>query len=270
MRAVILGLAGLVVAGNASAADFLRGSYDAPPPRYNWAGVYVGAQIGYENANSTFAPTTRNGFVDPLIRPTIQTELSNQSEWPLLPGADTRHTDFGGFVGYNTQWGDVVLGLELNYMHSGAHISGTFTPPLVANPNGGGPGDFGQVVYTGDVRLNDYGTLSARVGYAWGWLLPYVGAGVAMGNADVVRQATVSYNPDLGLPPSCTATYCGYTDRQTWNNQLTFGYSARVGVDIGLFPGVFVRGEYEFVQLKAIKGMEVQLNNFRVAAAVKF
>jgi hypothetical protein len=41
-------------------------------------------------------------------------------------------------------------------------------------------------------------------------------------------------------------------------------------VDIGLLPGVFVRGEYEFVQLNTINGMTAQLNTVRVAGAVKF
>ncbi len=43
--------------------------------------------------------------------------------WLPLPAARTAtRTGFGGFVGYNSQWEDVVVGVEANYIHGGFRV----------------------------------------------------------------------------------------------------------------------------------------------------
>lgn len=266
MRAVTLGLATLMIAGgNAWAADYLRGgSYEGPPAEaagYNWSGTYFGGQWGRSEARAAFGRTGRSTFTDRLLRPTVETN-DNMARWPELPNGDTRGSSYGGFVGYNAQWGDVVVGLELNYSHGSLSVNSArnvFTDmgaPVV-----------GIAAYSGQARITDFGSLRLRAGYAWGWLMPYATVGLAMGRMETMRSVSVSYSP---APPPAPPVYAAYTDTDSKTNALTFGYAFGGGIDIGLLPNVFVRGEYEFVQLNAVNGITASLNNYRAAVAVKF
>jgi outer membrane immunogenic protein len=268
MRAVILGLAGLVIAGEASAADYLRGSsYESPAPStsYNWAGIYVGGQVGYASASVEIEPIDRVA-TSPLLRPTFEPDLT---EWPGFERTNARADSYGGFIGYNSQWGEAVVGLELNYNRTSLRATGTqqivrttgATVPL------GDPPATAIIDHTGEMLITDYGSLRFRAGYAWNWLMPYATVGAAVGRADLMRSAAIRYEP---FPPPNAPPYVPYTDVAAKNGAFSFGYSLGAGVDIGLLPGVFVRGEYEFVQLNTINGMTAQLNTVRVAGAVKF
>ena len=44
-------------------------------------------------------------------------QVQRISEWPIMGKVSTHGEGFGGFFGYNSQWSDVVVGLELNYTH---------------------------------------------------------------------------------------------------------------------------------------------------------
>ena len=39
-------------------------------------------------------------------------------EWGVLGKANPSGSSFGGFVGYNTQWSDVIVGIDLHYNRS--------------------------------------------------------------------------------------------------------------------------------------------------------
>jgi outer membrane immunogenic protein len=265
MRRFLLSLFAAAFAGDAVAADYLRGSsYEAPSAAsYNWAGVYVGGQAGTAESLLAVDPIPRTVMTDPLVRPTIETP-DNRTQWPALLRGDARAESYGAFAGYNSQWGDVVIGFELNYNHTS--LRPRSTQPTLIVPTTGAP-NYGTVDYSAEMRITDYGSARLRAGYAWNCFLPYLFAGLAMGRADLVRTAEVGY---VGPAPTTIPASLPYTDIETKNGALTVGYSAGVGLDVGLFPGVFVRGEYEFVQLNTIKGMTAQLNTFRAAAAVKF
>jgi outer membrane immunogenic protein len=264
MRRVMLGLLGLVFVSNAFAADYpdyLRGStYEAPPVRYNWAGVYVGGQFGYVETGAAFDPIQRNVSVDRLLRPTIESD-ANLAQWPGLTSTDARGSSYGGFIGYNSQWGDAVLGFEMNYSRGSHHTSSIRTVVVDTSTATGIAGSRGQVDYAGDMRITDVLSARLRAGYAWNWLMPYATIGAVVGRADHVRSANVTYTP-VGHPE--------YTDIESKNGQITYGYSAGFGVDVGLMPGVFVRGEYEFVSLNTLNAVTAYINTFRVAAAYKF
>ena len=44
-------------------------------------------------------------------------QVQRISEWPVMGKVSTHGEGFGEFFGYNSQWEDVVIGLELNYTH---------------------------------------------------------------------------------------------------------------------------------------------------------
>lgn len=263
MRAIIAGLAGTIFATNAMAADYLRGStYEGGPASYNWAGAYIGAQAGYSEAITSLDTAPRTTAILPAT--TIET-VGDLGTWRGFAKGDVRGNSYGGFVGYNSQWGEVVLGLELNYSHSDLNRSETTTRIVDTSALTGVAGTVGQADYLASARITDYATGRLRFGYAWNWVMPYAMAGLAVGRADVARSVTVAYTG--GVPPGFLPDY---TENGNRNGLFTFGYMAGLGVDVGLMPGVFVRGEYEYIQFNPIEGLDAQMHTFRVAAAIKF
>ncbi len=59
----------------------------------------------------------------------------------LVPNAQSTPRGFGGFAGYNSQWDDVVLGIEANYIHDGirsisdSSAGAVQSRPLVPKPD---------------------------------------------------------------------------------------------------------------------------------------
>jgi outer membrane immunogenic protein len=271
MRAIIAGLAGTLFATNAMAADYLRGGqYEGGSASYNWAGVYIGAQIGYSESNVDFSKSTRD-MVANLMRFSLIENEFQVSNWSTLPRRDARATTYGGFIGYNSQWGDVVFGLDGTYSHTDLPTTSSdlISRRVVLSNN---IQSDTSVFSAATMRITDYGTIRVRAGYAMNWVLPYLTAGVAIGRADVTRSVLVTSinRVDLSTTPSTPLGDIVDTASESANGQFAVGYSAGLGVDIGLFPGAFVRGEYEFIQLNTVKGMTAHLNTFRVGAAFKF
>jgi outer membrane immunogenic protein len=255
MRRVLLGLAATFAAGNAFAADYLRGStYEGPAPAaFSWSGFYVGGQVGRTDASARFGSTPRPAS-DPL-RPPIETD-AQLANWVPLPDSNSGSMSYGGFFGYNAQWGDVVLGLEANYNHGGMDVRSSSQVLSTVAPGA-------LIDYGGRARMTDYGTLRARAGYAWDFVLPYVFTGLAIGRGDYTRTATTSYP----TPPDLVPTY---TDTDTRRGTVSVGYAVGAGVDIALMSGLFVRGEYEFVHFTTANGVGMQLSTFRAGAGYKF
>ncbi|MBX6426852.1 MAG: porin family protein [Variibacter sp.] len=280
MRAVILGLAGLVIAGDAMAADYLRGSTYEPPPAagYDWSGVYLGGQIGYASTEYDFSKSTRPLVAD-ILRQTVIENEAHVSDWPSLPWRNSRTSGFGGFLGYNSQWGDVVVGLELNYHR--VNSATVASSDVIGRSYTTSDKFLYDVTVTSNAsaRLTDLGSLRMRAGYAWGWLMPYGMFGIAVARVDASRSATVALtstdvsdsalDPTDGIPPRPGGALL-QSKSESKTGAITFGYMVGAGVDVGLFPGVFVRGEWEFAQLNSVLGVPIHVNSFRAGAAVKF
>lgn len=89
----------------------------------------------------------------------------------------------GGQIGYNWQMNQLVLGVEADFQGSGQKNSGT--------------GFIGAVPVTASDRIRYFGTVRARVGYAWDRTLLYVTGGYAYTNvgADITTPfGTASSN----------------------------------------------------------------------------
>ncbi|QKC93960.1 outer membrane protein [Mesorhizobium sp. NZP2298] len=138
-------LAGMTITG-AKAADIVQPVAAMDIP-YSWTGFYVGA-----NAGGAF------GKVD-------------GDYTGILGSADIGNFTGGGLVGVNYQYGQWVLGVEgdINYLG----FKKEFSPGV----DGGGLG--------AEASVDAFGTIRGRVGYAFDRWLPYVTAGVAMGNVKI-------------------------------------------------------------------------------------
>ena len=276
-------LAGVLSAASVSpvvAADYLRGSYVAQPQYYQWGGVYGGAQISYSNADADFGNATQP-LVDHVLR--NSNILDNVSGWTTLPDGSTNGSNYGGFIGYNWQWDDVVIGFEANYSRlsltksADDSLSRRFSEPSLLPDHT----DIYQMTVGGNsvVKLTDLATFRARAGWAVGTLLPYGFIGFAVGRADVTTSASVSGTratacndpADPGCTPSPPANLI-LPGPQTTSRSGVFAYGGAVGLgfDWALTQNLFVRGEYEYLQLQKIEGIDVRLNSVRAAVGLKF
>jgi opacity protein-like surface antigen len=278
MRRAILGLVMIGLVHDASAGDLdlpvLRGSnaYDMGMPAYHrWSGFYVGGQGGFTAANLNFSKAGQSLLADMLRNTTIESEFA-VSHWPQpTEGRDSGLT-YGGFIGYNWQWDDAVLGLELNYNRSSFSSSGSDSITRIITT-------LDEYQYTvtatasGSAKVTDFGTFRVRGGYVMGSFMPYGTVGLAVGLVNLTKTASVSYPAPIDvssggvqplLPP--------FSDSASLvkNGVVAVGYSAGLGFDYEVVPGVFVRGEYEYVGFPSVKDFSINISTVRGGVGVKF
>lgn len=268
-RRLLCGLAILAMVQQAAAADlgdsFLRGSSTliSAPSDFRWDGFYFGGQVGATASGADFSGATKSLIADMLRNTTIENEAP-VSNWPVLGKADTTAANYGGFVGYNTQWDCAVIGVEANYNRTDFNMSSTGVMRRTFSTSDGA--NDVQVNANAAVRMTDYGTLRVRGGYAMGNFLPYATFGLAVGRADVTRSATVTgINPVDG-----TTIIYQFTQSADKSGDFALGYAAGLGMDVALMQNVFVRAEYEYLQFGDFNGINLHLHSARLAAALKF
>jgi outer membrane immunogenic protein len=183
-------LCALAAAGGANAADlpvYTKAPKAAP---YNWTGFYLGVEGGAGWGNA--AQTDALGFNSGTYQPN---------------GAFV-----GGTIGYNWQvdyhW---VLGLEgdASWADIGATTGGTDPSSSTIhslNPNNQ-PFGCGGGVQQCQTKLEDIETVRGRIGYAFGYVMPYVTGGLAVGSVHG-EEGDVAANGAFG---SGTSTLYGWT-----------------------------------------------------------
>jgi opacity protein-like surface antigen len=278
MRIAVIAVTVAVLAQQASAADapfpVLRGTqtYEiGPPPVFRWEGVYGGVQVGGNSAHVDFQDATKSIVGFALRQSTLEAERK-VSEWPVLGGEHTRSASFGGFIGYNAQFEDVVVGIEGNYNHTAFSTSQADSLTRVST-TADGTTYTTRVTASALMSIKDYATLRARAGWAIGPFLPYAMMGFAFGTADITRTAIVdgiqqapTVDPN---PPPAPASFgpWGSTESKT---AYIYGYSAGAGLDFALTKNIFIRGEYEYVKFSPTLGVKAEINSARVGAGLKF
>jgi hypothetical protein len=131
----VLGLLG-VLASPAFAADYdlpvLRGSA-APLPVApvttvgpalftRWSGFYVGGDLSFNNSTADFSTATQPIVASALQGTAVQAAFAPSQLQLLAKGTNSA---FGGgvFLCYNTQWQDLILGVEGNYTHTSLNVT---------------------------------------------------------------------------------------------------------------------------------------------------
>lgn len=197
------------------------------------------------------------------------------SNWPVLGQANHSAAGYGGFVGYNTQFERLVLGVEANYDQANLSLIAPNSPISRQTSAGGNIYDV-TVSGSGSVTDLNFGTLRARAGWALGNFLPYAFTGLAIGHANVNIAATVSgiENPQNqpctpgGPSPACVPF--SFTGTAGKNGEWMYGFTFGGGLDVALTRNVFLRAEYEYVQFAPIANLILDVNTVRGGLAVKF
>jgi outer membrane immunogenic protein len=276
MRRLLLAAVMFGAVSGAQAADMpdlpvLRGAFTdgLSTSRINWQGFYIGAQGGYGSSDVDFTHT-------PSTAPLLQVLLTDAEREMGVFGSPTdlgklshRSSGGGAFAGYNSQWDDVVIGLEASYLHGGFGGSSTATATR-SSPLPLSDRYFHQVTTTSQaaISITDMATFRARAGYAYGCFLPYLFGGFALGNADITRSASVLdvTTPGPANPPAQPPTFGSAAVAQ--HNHLIYGYSAGFGVDVNLIGGLFLRAEWEYVRFTTVT--ETNINTVRAGLGYKF
>jgi outer membrane immunogenic protein len=166
-----------------------------PAPIYNWAGFYLGGNVGYSWG--------RQG--DRLLNDVGTPVEGNTANLDGVIG--------GGQIGYNWQFDKTVLGIEADLDASGQTGNGN---PLFTHPPGTTfcngqvacfPGGVGATLANTD-KLNWFGTVRGRLGWAVDRWLPYVTGGWAYG------QGTISGTTTTTIPT--TNTFSGSQNYSGW------------------------------------------------------
>jgi opacity protein-like surface antigen len=279
MRRFLSVLAAMVcgAVSGAHAADLpdipiLRGTQGLSTSTVNWQGFYVGAQGGYGSSSEYFNGSNAN-LLAVVTSGSVVQQIPGVAQFNPIFGQQTdRSWGYGVFGGYNSQWDDVVIGLEASYLHGPfggtSTASGVFVSPARLSDT-----LFHDAVVTSSTSMSitDMATFRARAAYVWGCFLPYMFGGFALGNADILRSAvlqdSVSVNPGgpfSQLPLSSASL--GVHDH------LIYGYTAGLGVDINLIGGLFMRAEWEYVRFATnlLNVTDPRLNTVRAGLGYKF
>ncbi len=266
--------------------DFLRGSYT--PTYTRWEGFYVGGQAGETFGSADFANSTQSMLNYILSNTELQDKVSG---WTTLPKGSTGAASYGGFIGYNYQWNDVVMGVEANYNHTSLKIGAadTIGPLLVpgANlPDGSTVYYTVQVASAASVAINDIITARLRGGWTFDNFMPYGFIGLAVGRADVSRSTTLAGSTKTTTSPPSIDPITGFQvpgvpvtgplilprdpQSQVQTGVIAYGFAAGLGVEVALMQNLFARAEWEFIEFPNISDIRVQANSARVAVGLKF
>ena len=261
--------------GGARAADWpLRGSID--PGYTRWDGWHAGLQVGYGNMNTDPGNSTSQPIAFILRNTTLQNEFA-PSEWTTLGPGTTNSAVYGGFVGYNMQWDNLVLGFDIGYKHPSKLDAGaqdSISRRVVTSDNI-------QHDVTIDaqtsLKLVDYATLRGRAGYAIGQFLPYAVVGAAVGRFNYSTTVSVSdFMTQLPLTPTPPGGPIGFANLTPSSitagkdNSIVGGVVAGVGADWAITPGMFLRAEWEFIAFASVNGARTNLNTANIGMGVRF
>lgn len=208
---IIAGVTSLALASGALAADLPNAKgpplYTPPPPAFSWTGIDVGVNAGYGGDHLRF----------------------NAYGPGYLGGASIPINGFvgGGQVGFNYEipgssiaGANFVVGGETDF--DGSTVSGsqqTLAPPVVT----AGPVS---------AKLDWLGTARARLGLAFGNVLPYVTGGFAYAHENLSQPAPGAWS--IGTTPT--------------------GWTAGAGIEYAFARNLSVRAEYLYVDLSKVSG----------------
>jgi outer membrane immunogenic protein len=254
MKRILLALSALAIGtAAASAADiapkYTKAPPPPPPPPCIWCGFYIGLNGGWVGSSGN-----NNNFVAQHFENDETPQFTNIFVGNGLNSQNTSGGFGGGQIGYNwvfpggyggggyggaSGW---FVGVEADIQGASVHRN---SPTLFfsdAENNGilGGP-DTGT--FNADSRLDWFGTLRGRLGWATGPVLFYGTGGLAYGG--VRNNLLVTFHDgDSGLNAVSLNNFN--------NNNTRWGWVAGVGIEWMFAPNWSLKGEYQYIDLGSV------------------
>lgn len=302
MRKILLSLFAFGAIGTAQSADldydYLRGAdFDPPPaPVIDWSGFYIGGHGGWSTHSLGYGNTAQPIVASYLRQTVAEAELSASTLLSTPTSKRVFGASYGAYAGFNAQFDDIVLGIEVDYTHFG--LGGGVSDAIGRyKTTSDGYNTLVNLTSNSSTKVTDYASLRARAGYAFGNVLPYVTGGLAVGSAQITDRVTIqnagydqaTYKSNLALAAGATPAYVnryGYSFFDPTNpgtavlaspyvynrtkTKTVAGIAAGAGIEYAITPNVLLRAEYQYVLFNSFDGHKANINTFRGGAAVKF
>jgi outer membrane immunogenic protein len=215
-KRLLLASTAVAALGSAAVAADLPSRRAAPAPFvavpvFTWTGFYIGGNAGYAFSNDNRVLTTGQVFAPNQIA----------VDTGARPGSVRLNQDGftgGGQVGYNFQFGSVVVGIEADAAYTDLQRTRNVTTFAAAAP--GGAAATRDNIFRQDLAF--LGTVRGRLGYAFDRVLVYGTGGFAYGDVD--------YRANLFGPPTGTGPL-QFTGRRTL---IETGWAAGGGIEYAI------------------------------------
>jgi outer membrane immunogenic protein len=222
-----------LIAGPAMAADLRAPVYKRPVVAlYNWTGFYVGLNAGYAAGHDTPART----LTAPNCVPRRVTICPNVVSLVSSSAQSMNPTGFSGGlqIGYNYQYGNILLGIESDINSFRLNRSNNFGPAQVA------PLPF--VLTTQDSATTNWLlTVRPRIGYFTNNFLAYITGGLAV--TDETYSSTITMVTDKGT----IGTFATSASQNV-------GWALGGGLEYAFAPSWSVKAEYLHVDFGNLNG----------------
>ncbi|MGB6534341.1 MAG: outer membrane beta-barrel protein [Xanthobacteraceae bacterium] len=245
----------------------LRGSEPVGLASYtNWSGVYLGGQWGYSDASADFSNATQAPIAY-VLRDSGLEDTSDPSKLTALGTDDHTAMSYGGFVGYNSQWQNLILGVEGDFVHTNVALTAP-SSPIARNGLSDGAGNTYAVSISANGTMTnlDYAELRGRAGLILGNFLPYGYLGAVIGVANVNVNANVTGICQSGS--SCSDF--SFNASSGRNSALLYGGAVGAGLDYAITQHIFLRGEFEYLRFAPCEDVIIAVSSVRIGAGVKF
>jgi len=212
----------------AFAADAKAPLRTPPAEVYQWSGLYAGVSLGA--GQSRFGWYSEPSFVGLAPGGTVNPTFTTT---PFSIGLKSTKAIAGLHIGYNWTSEQFVYGLEADWQ-TGSYRTGNFIPLAPPAPNVSAFAINGTNTDLLGAKINDTGSLSARLGLiALPRLMIYSTGGLALAN--LTAQGSYVARSGIGTP---AATYS--------QTKLMTGWSAGVGVDYALSQNWILGADYRY------------------------
>jgi outer membrane immunogenic protein len=242
LRRAAISILALSASTAAYAADLaVKAPQPAPPPPvvYNWTGFYAGVNVGYGIGDDPTTESTVSGAAFPILG--FGTPIYGS---PKSYSIDPNGVIGGGQIGYNYQFAPTwVAGFETDIQGSGMRNQQNCVIPCGAEiatvpALSAFPVTFSSL--SEEHKIDWFGTVRGRFGYAAGPVLVYATGGLAYGevtrSGNVVGQTTF-----IGTLNTFSGSYSASTTKTGW----TVGG----GVEGQLTQNWSVKAEYLYIDL---------------------